>query len=252
MKIINLMVAAAALWLAGNAVLAADWSKYLDTVKGAADTAGVSTTDVDLTNTEMVAGLKEALDKGTQFAVDKLGKPGGFLDNKKVRIPMPESLSWVESSLRTLGQDELADEFIGTMNQAAEQAVPEAADIFGEAIQNMSVEDAQAILTGPDDAATEYFRTNTETALTDRMRPIVEAATAKTGVTAAYKNMMAKAGGLGGMLSGSGGATDIDGYVTGKTLDGLFLMIAREERKIRTNPVARSTELMQKVFGAYN
>jgi len=252
MKIINLMVAAAALWLAGSAVLAADWSKYLDTVKGAADTAGVSTTDVDLTNTEMVAGLKEALDKGTQFAVDKLGKPGGFLDNKKVRIPMPESLSWVESSLRTLGQDELADEFIGTMNQAAEQAVPEAADIFGEAIQNMSVEDAQAILTGPDDAATEYFRTNTETALTDRMRPIVEAATAKTGVTAAYKNMMAKAGGLGGMLSGSGGATDIDGYVTGKTLDGLFLMIAREERKIRTNPVARSTELMQKVFGAYN
>lgn len=252
MKIINLMVAAAALLLAGSAVLAADWSKYLDTVKGAADTAGVSTTDVDLTNTEMVAGLKEALDKGTQFAVDKLGKPGGFLDNKKVRIPMPESLSWVESSLRTLGQDELADEFIGTMNQAAEQAVPEAADIFGEAIQDMSVEDAQAILTGPDNAATEYFRTNTETALTDRMRPIVEAATAKTGVTAAYKNMMAKAGGLGGMLSGSGGATDIDGYVTGKTLDGLFLMIAKEERKIRTNPVARSTELMQKVFGAYN
>ena len=172
MKIINLIVAAGALWLAGSAVLAADWSKYLDTVKGAADTAGVSTTDVDLTNTEMVAGLKEALDKGTQFAVDKLGKPGGFLNDKKVRIPMPESLSWVESSLRTLGQDELADEFVTTMNEAAEQAVPEAADIFGEAIQNMSVEDAQAILTGPDDAATEYFRTHTETALTDKMRPL--------------------------------------------------------------------------------
>jgi hypothetical protein len=252
MKTVNLLIAGCLLWLAGGATLAADWSKYLDTVKGAADTAGVSATDVDLTNTEMVAGLKEALDKGTQFAVDKLGKPGGFLDNKKVRIPMPDSLSWVESSLRTLGQDDLADEFITTMNEAAEQAVPEAADIFGEAIQNMSVEDAQAILTGPDDAATEYFRTNTETALTDRMRPIVEAATAKTGVTAAYKNMMAKAGGLGGMLSGGGGATDIDGYITGKTLDGLFLMIAREERKIRTDPVARSTELMQKVFGAYN
>ncbi len=250
MKIINLIVAAGALWLAGSAVLAADWSKYLDTIKGAADTAGVSTTDVDLTNTEMVAGLKEALDKGTQFAVDKLGKPGGFLNNKEVRIPMPESLSWVESSLRTLGQDELADEFVTTMNEAAEQAVPEAADIFGEAIQNMSVEDAQAILTGPDDAATEYFRTHTETALTDKMRPIVETATARTSVTAAYKNMTDKAGGLTSMLPGS--TTDIDGYVTGKTLDGLFLMIAREERKIRTNPVARSTELMQKVFGAYN
>lgn len=252
MKTVNLLIAGCSFWLVGSAAIAADWTKYLDSAREAMGTAGVSTTDVDLTNTEMVAGLKEALDKGTQFAVDKLGKPGGFLDNSKVRIPMPESLSWVESSLRTLGQDELADEFITTMNEAAEQAVPEAADIFGKAIQNMSVEDAQGILTGPDDAATVYFRTHTDAALTDRMRPIVETATAKTGVTAAYKNMMAKAGGLGGMLSGSGGATDIDGYITGKTLDGLFLMIAEEERKIRTDPVARSTELMQKVFGAYN
>jgi len=250
MKTVNLLMAGCLVWLAGSSAVLADWTKYLDTAKEAMGTAGVSSTDVDLTNTEMVTALKEALDKGTQYAVDKLGQPGGFLDNKKVRIPMPDSLSWVESSLRTLGQDELADEFIATMNAAAEEAVPEAADIFGEAIQNMSVEDAQGILTGPDDAATEYFRTHTETALSDRMQPIVEAATARTGVTAAYKNMLAKAGGLGGMLPGS--STDIDGYITGKTLDGLFLMIAREERKIRTDPVARSTELMQKVFGAYN
>jgi hypothetical protein len=250
MKTVNLLVAGSLVWLAGSQSVLADWTKYLDTAKEAMGTAGVSSTDVDLTNTEMVTALKEALDKGTQYAVDKLGQPGGFLDNKKVRIPMPDSLSWVESSLRTLGQDELADEFIATMNAAAEEAVPEAAGIFGEAIQNMSVEDAQGILTGPDDAATEYFRTHTETALSDRMQPIVEAATARTGVTAAYKNMLAKAGGLGGMLPGS--STDIDGYITGKTLDGLFLMIAREERKIRTDPVARSTELMQKVFGAYN
>jgi hypothetical protein len=156
LKAVNLLVAGCLLLLAGVTPALADWTKYLDTIQGAADTAGVSTTDVDLTNTEMVAGLKEALDTGTQFAVDKLGKPGGFLDNKKVRIPMPDSLSWVESSLRTVGQDELADEFIGTMNQAAEQAVPEAAEVFGEAIQNMSVEDAQGILTGPDDAATRW------------------------------------------------------------------------------------------------
>ena len=250
MKTINLLLAAGVFGLAGSAAVAADWTKYLDTAKEAVGTTGVSATDVGLTNTEMVGGLKEALDKGTQYAVKKLGRPGGFLDNKKVRIPMPESLSWVESSLRTLGQDELADEFITTMNEAAEQAVPEAADIFGEAVKNMSVEDAQGILTGPDDAATEYFRTNTQAELTERMQPIVEAATAQTGVTAAYKSMMAKAGSLGGMLPGS--TTDIDGYVTGKTLDGLFLMIASEEKKIRTNPVARSTELMQKVFGAYN
>ena len=163
---------------------------------------------------------------------------------------MPDSLTWVESSLRTVGQDELADEFIATMNQAAEQAVPEAAEVFGEAIQNMSVEDAQGILTGPDDAATQYFRTNTESTLTDRMRPIVESATASTGVTSAYKNMMGSAGGLTSMLSDS--STDIDGYITTKTLDGLFLMIAKEERKIRQNPVERSSELLQKVFSAYD
>ena len=250
MKTTNLPVLGCLVLLAGGHALAADWTKYLDSIKGAADTAGISASDVDLTNTEMVAGLKEALEKGTQYAVDKLGQPGGFLDNKKVRIPIPDSLSWIESSLRTVGQDELADEFIATMNTAAEQAVPEAADIFGEAIKNMSVKDAQGILTGPDDAATDYFRTHTEDALTESMQPVVEAATARTGVTAAYKNMMSKAGGLTSMLPGS--STDIDGYVTGKTLDGLFLMIAREERKIRTDPVARSSELMQKVFGAYN
>ena len=250
MKTVNLLVAGSFFWVACSMPALADWTQYIDSVKGAAETAGVSTSDVDLSNTEMVAGLKEALDKGTQFAVDKLGKPGGFLDNKKVKIPMPDSLSWVESSLRTVGQDELADEFITTMNQAAEQAVPEAAEVFGDAIQNMSVEDAQGILTGPDDAATQYFRTNTQSELTDRMRPIVESATAKTGVTSAYKNMMDSAGGLTSMLPGS--TTDIDGYITTRTLDGLFLMIAREERKIRKDPVARSSELMQKVFSAYD
>ena len=250
MKTTNLPVLGCLVLLAGGHALAADWTKYLDSIKGAADTAGISASDVDLTNTEMVAGLKEALEKGTQYAVDKLGQPGGFLDNKKVRIPIPDSLSWIESSLRTVGQDELADEFIATMNAAAEQAVPEAADIFGEAIKNMSVKDAQGILTGPDDAATDYFRTHTEDALTESMQPVVEAATARTGVTAAYKNMMSKAGGLSSILPG--GSTDIDGYITGKTLAGLFLMIAEEERKIRTDPVARSSELMQKVFGAYN
>lgn len=196
----------------------------------------------------MVSGLKEALEKGTQFAVDSLGKDGGFLDNSAVKIPMPDSLSWVEKSLRSLHQDELADEFIGTMNHAAEQAVPEAATIFGTAIQNMSVEDAQGILAGPDDAATQYFRTNTEAAMTEKMRPIVEEATARAGVTSAYKNMTARAGGMTSLLSGD--ATDLDSYVTGKTLDGLFLMIAEEEKKIRENPLARSTDLLKKVFGA--
>ena len=114
----------------------------------------------------------------------------------------------------------------------------------------MSVEDARGILTGPDDSATQYFRTNTEDALTEKMRPIVEQATAQTGVTSAYKNMTAKAGGLTSLFGSQ--AADLDGYVTGKTLDGLFFMIAAEEKKIRENPLERSTDLLKKVFSDYS
>jgi hypothetical protein len=237
------------MYVAVSTVSAADWSGYLDKLKGSVNIPTETSPVASLSNTEMVAGLKEALSEGTQFAVDSLGKEGGFLDNSKVKIPMPDSLSWVEKSLRTLHQDELADEFIDTMNHAAERAVPEAAVIFGAAIRNMSIEDAQEILTGPDDAATQYFRTSTQAELTERMRPVVEEATAQTGVTSAYKNMTARAGGMTSLLSSD--ATDLDGYVTSKTLDGLFIMIAEEEKKIRENPLARSTDLLKKVFGAY-
>jgi len=237
------------MYVAVSTVSAADWSGYLDKLKGSVNIPTETSPVASLSNTEMVAGLKEALSEGTQFAVDSLGKEGGFLDNSKVKIPMPDSLSWVEKSLRTLHQDELADEFIDTMNHAAERAVPEAAVIFGAAIRNMSIEDAQEILTGPDDAATQYFRTSTQAELTERMRPIVEEATAQTGVTSAYKNMTERAGGMTSLLPGD--ATDLDGYVTSKTLDGLFIMIAEEEKKIRENPLARSTDLLKKVFGAY-
>lgn len=211
--------------------------------------ATAAPTGTQPTDGEMIAGLKEALNKGTQFAVDNLGKDGGFLNNDKVRIPMPSSLAWIEKTLRTLRQDALADEFVASMNHAAEQAVPEAAAIFGDAIQQMSLEDARGILTGPDDAATQYFRRTTSEALTDKMRPIVEQATAKAGVTANYKAMTAKAGGLTSLLSKD--TTDLDGYVTDKTLDGLFLMVAEEEKRIRENPLARTTDLLKKVFGSF-
>lgn len=248
MKTSGLLLTALVVCVAGSTVAVAGWSDYLDQLKDSVSIPTATAPDLNLTNAEMVSGLKQALEKGTQFAVNSLGKEGGFLDNSAVKIPMPDSLSWVEKSLRSLHQDALADEFIDTMNHAAEQAVPEAAAIFGAAIQNMSVQDAQGIVAGPDDAATQYFRTNTEAALTEKMRPIVEAATARAGVTSAYKNMTARAGGMTSLLSGD--ATDLDSYVTGKTLDGLFLMIAEEEKKIRENPLARSTDLLKKVFGA--
>jgi hypothetical protein len=232
--------------------LHAGLSDLMDVLKGAGTQetpASTGTAGVQLSDGEMVSGLKEALNKGTQFAVNNLGKDGGFLDNDMVRIPMPSSLAWIEKTLRTLRQEKLADEFVASMNHAAEQAVPEAATIFGDAIQNMSLDDARGILTGPDDAATQYFRRTTSDALTARMRPIVEEATSRTGVTSNYKNMTAKAGGLTSLLSKD--TTDLDGYVTEKTLDGLFLMVAEEEKRIRTNPLARSTDLLKKVFGSF-
>lgn len=235
--------------LAGLQEANAGWTDYLDKLKEGVVTPATTTSAAGLTENEMIAGLKEALEKGTRFAVDTLGKDGGFLDNSKVRIPMPDKLKWVDKSLRKFGQDKLADEFVASMNHAAEQAVPEAAAVFGDAIKAMSLEDAKSILKGPDDAATQYFRKTTESTLKEKIRPIVTQTTDKAGVTSNYKRMMSKAGGLSSFLSRD--VTDMDGYITDKTLDGLFLMIAEEEKKIRENPVARSSDLLKKVFGAY-
>lgn len=206
-----------------------------------------------LTQDQMVGGLKEALGKGVQQAVASLGKQDGFLKDAGVKIPMPESLQKVEKTLRTLRQDKLADEFVTTMNRAAEQAVPEAAAVLGDSVKQMSITDAKSVLTGTNNAATQFFRRTSETNLHARFLPIVKAATDKAGVTGAYKRMTDKAvgglGGLGGSLLGKQ-APDLDSYVTSKTLDGLFLKIAEQEKLIRENPVARTTDLLQKVFGA--
>jgi hypothetical protein len=244
---LRLLAIGCALFLAASQSRA-DLSGLLDKLKGftGSDTTATQPLTGSPSNAEMIAGLKQALDKGTRYAVDLLGKDGGFLDNARVRIPMPDSLNRVEKALRMLGQDRLADDFVASMNHAAERAVPEAVPVFRDAIQAMTLEDAQQILAGPDDAATQYFRQHTADALAVKMRPIVAAATARVGVTATYKEMVRKAGGFGSLL---GDSTDLDGYVTKKTLDGLFLMIADEEHRIRTNPVARTTDLLKKVFG---
>lgn len=246
----TLLALAGVMSLVCTSPVTAGLSDYMDSLKGVITTSPTSVpaaTD-ELSNAEVVSGLKAALEKGTRYAVDTLGKDGGYLDNANVRIPMPDSLAWVEKSLRTLGQEQLADDFVASMNHAAEQAVPEAAAIFSDAIQAMTLDDARAILTGPDDAATQYFRTHTETTLTERMRPIISRTTEDTGVTSAYKRMLSSAGGLGSMLPGN--VTDIDGYVTQQALDGLFSMVAVEEQRIRENPLARSSELLEKVFGS--
>jgi hypothetical protein len=206
------------------------------------------TTIAALTQGEVGEGLKQALSKGIQYAIKELGREDGFLKNLNVKIPMPQKLLQVEKTLRTLKQDHLADEFIATMNHAAEKAVPEASAIFGDAIRQMTLEDAKTILMGPPDAATQYFRKKSETQLTEKMLPIVRKATESTGVTSAYKNLMAKAAPLAQFLGQD--AQDVDGYVTQKSLDGLFKMIAEQEKEIRSNPVSRTTDLLKKVFGS--
>ncbi|MEN8803631.1 MAG: DUF4197 domain-containing protein [Thiogranum sp.] len=222
-----------------------DWVKKIEeTLPGGspADTA-VS----GLSQTEITAGLKEALNVGVERAISLLGQDGGFLDDAKVRIPMPDSLQTIERGLRGAGQDAIADEFVATMNHAAEQAVPETSAIFVETIRNMSVTDARDILDGPDDAATRYFREQNQERLSAAILPIVQDATEKTGVTSSYKRLI---GGMGFLNRfGKQDSLDLDAYVTRKTLDGLFVKLADEERQIRENPVARSTDLLKQVFG---
>ena len=211
-----------------------------------------------LSQDQMVGGLKEALGKGVEHAVASLGHDGGFLTNLAVKIPLPEKLQTAEKMLRLAGQNQLADDFVGSMNHAAEQAVPQAAAVFGDSIKQMSITDARNILSGPSDSATQFFRRTTQTNLFAKFHPIVAKATDSVGVTAKYKEMMGKVTGanmLGGLFGGSKpvvnlDAGDIDNYVTDKAMDGLFKMVAEEEKNIRANPVARTTDLLQKVFGS--
>ncbi len=237
----------------------AGWLDALNLGKATTNATTVSAAVAALSDGQVAGGLKEALGNGLQKAIANLGHDGGFLTNASVKIPLPEKLQTVEKTLRSLKQDKLADEFVATMNHAAELAVPAAATVFGDAVKQMSIEDAKSVLTGPKDSATQFFRRNTQTNLYAKFYPIVQSATAKAGVTSSYKNMMAKVGGGGGLTSALGGLTktylgedalDVDAYVTNKTLDGLFKMVADEEKSIRENPIARTTDLMKQVFGA--
>jgi hypothetical protein len=202
---------------------------------------------VSLSVDEITKGLREALAKGAQEAITKLGQQDGFLKNVEVKVTMPQGLAEVEKGLRLVGKEQYADQFVLSMNRAAEAAMTEAGPIVGDAIREMTVEDARKILNGPDDAATRYLQQAGGVKLTERMLPVVTAATAKVGVTAAYKNFVGKAGFVTSFVQLK--ELDVDQYVTTKAVDGLFKMIAVEEKEIRKNPVARSTDLMKKVFG---
>ena len=197
---------------------------------------------------QMEAAIKQALGKGLNSAITQLGRTGGFFTNNAVRIPMPERLRKIESGLRRYGQDAIADEFISTMNQAAEKAIPLAAPIFHNALNRMSIEDAERILSGPDDSATGYFRQATSAELTKLVHTKVSEVTSQVGLTSAYKNLTQRL--RFGTLFLNYDMDDLDQYVTNEALDSLFTLVAEEERKIRKNQVARTTSLLKSVFGS--
>jgi len=233
--------------LSASPILEAGWSDWRQKLEDVLPAGTPAVTDTaTLSQTEIVAGLKEALDVGVERATSLLGQDGGFLNDATVKIPMPETLQKVEQGLRAVGQEALADDFIVSMNRAAEKAVPATTTILVDTIKSMSLEDARGILDGPDDAATQYFREQNEAQLASAILPIVQDTTAQTGVTSAYKKMT---GGLGFLSQFSDqNSLDLDNYVAQKTLDGLFLKLAQEEKLIRQDPLARSSELLKKVF----
>lgn len=193
------------------------------------------------------AGVKEALAKGADYAVASLGKDNGFLGNSKVRIPLPGYLQKAEKGMRMFGMGKQADELINTMNHAAENAVAEAKPILTDSIKKMSVQDAKGILTGGEDSVTQYFKRTSTEQLTQKFKPIVKAETKKLQLAEQYNSYAGKAASA-GLIDQKD--ADIDSYVTQKAMDGLFLMIAEEEKKLRANPVGAGSDLLKKVFGA--
>lgn len=200
----------------------------------------------DVSSSEAASGLKETLTRGAEIAVDQLGKPNGFLGDARVKIPLPDSIRKGEKLMRTLGAGKYADELIETMNRAAELAVVEAKPILVNAVKNMSFDDARAILTGGDDAATQYFKRVTTGDLTTRFLPVVKQATAKVQLADKYNKYAGKAAKFGAIDEKD---ANLDQYVTRKALDGLFLMVAEQEKAIRKDPVSTGSALLKRIFG---
>jgi len=264
--------------LLGSAQLQAGWLDSVtekleknEILKQASTQKSASQAAQGLSSADMNGALKEALRIGTRTAIDQLGREDGFFGNEKVKIPVPKNVVLVASTLRKAGLGHYADNFELALNRAAEKAVPETVGVFADAISAMRFEDAKKILSGPDDAATGYFRDTSDKALNAAILPIVKTFTKETEVTRYYKAMM-KAydryaapvlnnSGLNGLVNRLGGESkkegveydprDLDTYITAKSLEGLYSVLAVEEKKIRTKPAARTTALLEKVFSRF-
>ena len=202
----------------------------------------------DITNQDAVAGLKSALNSSTLKAVEKLAIEGGFWNNAKVKIPLPGYLEDVRGMMNAIGMRKQAEELQMAMNRAAENAVGEAKPIFVNAIKSMSVQDAKGIISGGQDSGTQYFKGKTVDALRTKFLPVVKKATERVGLAQKYNDIAAKGASLGIV---KGDQKSVETFVTQKALDGLYLMMADEEKAIRADPVGRGTDIVKKVFGAW-
>jgi len=201
----------------------------------------------DISNRDAVNGLKEAIVRSSQTAVARLGVENGFFGNDRVKIPLPPSLRRLEAVIRSIGMSPHADELVLRMNRAAEAAVPEAKTLLVDAVKKMSVQDAKGILTGGEDAATQYFKRTTSEALAKRFQPIVKKAMQKVKLAEKYDEIAASGAKLGLVKDED---AQLEDYVTRKALDGLFVVIAEEEKKVRQDPARAASAILRKVFGA--
>lgn len=230
--------------LAFAALLTACSPQDLQTILGSAEGAPA------LSNDEVIAGLKEALRVGTERAVASTGAENGFWSNALIRVPFPPEAIKVKNTLTDLGMTRPVEDFERTLNKAAERAAQEAVPVFVDAVTGMSIQDGFAILRGGENAATSFLRERTSAALRARFTPVVEQATQQVALTS-YWQPLASAYNTATLLTGGQAVNpDLNAYVTDKALDGLFLVLAQEEKRIRQDPVARTTVLLQKVFAA--
>ncbi len=199
----------------------------------------------DLSNEKIISGLKEVLEVGTEKTVELTSHVDGYLKNESIKILLPEKLQKMDKTLRMIGFGPQIDEFVVSMNRSAEQAAPLAKPIFKDAVTEMTFEDGKEILNGGDTAATDYFKEKTKAKLAEAFKPKVAQAMDQVGVAAQYKSLVGQYSSLPFV---NAEIFDLDSYVVGKSLDGLFHTLAQEEQKIRTNPAARVTELLKEVF----
>ncbi len=232
---------------AGAAAAASSWLQKGTDVLKSLDTGGEKSTvmGTNLSTSEVIAGLKEALTVGSEQVVQQLGQTDGFNDDPQIHIPLPEKLATVKSALDTVGMGSFADDLELKLNRAAEAATPKARELFLNAISRMTFEDARGILNGPEDAATRYFKETMSPDLAEAMTPVVDDTLAEVGAVQSYDRMMGKYADLPFVPDVK---ADLTEHAVNRGMDGIFHYMAKEEAAIRANPVKRTTDLLQKVF----